>query len=138
MKTIERHKLIQDGVALYRALSHWFGEGGKPVAQEVAQRRADVCLKCPFNDPSEDADAIFRQGASLAIRKILELKRSQQLRVNEEGKLYLCAACKCVLKLKVFVPIKFVLETTNTKRLAELCAEKGVSCWILEEQKGAV
>jgi hypothetical protein len=48
------------------------------------------------------------------------------LHVLNEEKLKVCGACECILPLKVWVPMKFIKDTTPTEKLHP-------DCWILKE-----
>ena len=60
---IERAKQFKEGTKI---LTEWLGQGANTVDWRTAQRRADICLKCPLNQKdsvvtSAIADAIKRQ-----------------------------------------------------------------------------
>lgn len=104
----------------------WLGEGGIPVAPDHAQRRANVCLKCPMN--SGDKPFYEHLAANIAgmVRNQIEYKNQLKLRVDGEKSLHVCLACLCVLKLKVHVPLAHIRETTPLDDLHP-------DCWILTE-----
>lgn len=100
-------------------LSEWWGEGGQPVPQALAQARADVCLKCQFNSRHTLWDEMERPVAKL-IRQLLKLKSGMQMKTEGDSELGTCRICFCALPLKVFAPIKFIDEHTEPGALAEL------------------
>src|SRR6187399_2318335 len=87
----------------------WFGDGGEPVSTELAQARADVCLKCPMN---YKGDWIWAMATRIAINAQSQLRRMMNLKVNGEENLKTCEACGCVLRLKVHVPIAHIYRHT--------------------------
>jgi hypothetical protein len=107
--------------------SSWLGAGGQPVADDLAQHRADVCIKCPMNQWTLLGTVLNRPVATL-VKQQIALKHAQKLKVENQDKLYACQACQCVLDLKVWVPIEFIKETTPTTELHP-------DCWILDELK---
>lgn len=115
---------LTDAKRFYDLTSQWLGAGGRPVAQDVAQSRADVCLKCPMHQ-ARPIYEVLAGVAALTVRRQIELKNALMLRVNGEKSLHVCGACNCILRLKVWSPIKFILENTDTSNLDK-------NCWITE------
>ena len=120
-------KAIKAGVTAWKVRRDWFGDGGIPVAPELAQQRANVCLKCPFNQ-EKPVWELLTSAASFAIRQQLKLKTDLALRVNGEEDLHTCAVCLCLLTLKVHVPLKSILESSNPEGLPSFC-------WQIKEQQ---
>lgn len=63
----------------------------------------------------------------MIVREQLEMKHKLNLTVAGERGLGQCAVCSCVLKLKVWVPIKRIMPQPED--------EFPVGCWVLEESK---
>src|SRR6185295_6817084 len=101
MTLIDKAKNFATGV---RTLTEWLGSGGQTVDQNLAQTRADVCLRCPNNGPSHD----IVEATALAIKQQVELKNKLQLRVRGEKSLGSCSVCGCVMRLKIWLPIEKV------------------------------
>lgn len=114
-----------------KTLSEWWGEGGKPVEQELANKRAEICFTCPKNVTGGGLLARFtREGAAL-IQATIEEKNRAKLSTPFDEKLNVCEACDCPLVLKCFVPLKHI-----TSHLPEASKSKlHPDCWILSEQK---
>lgn len=122
MQFVETLRRYADGAKI---LNEWLGEGGHVVGQEHAQRRADVCLKCPNNQAGFSlADSVSR-----AIREQVEIKNHLRLRVDGEKKLLTCSVCLCVLKLKCWLPLDKVLYETEPDELEKFPAH----CWVVKE-----
>lgn len=122
MNFFERASQLISGA---KTLTDWLGAGGMPVGNELAQSRADVCLKCPMN--VKDWDMI--ESIADAIKKQVELKNHLNLRVDGEKSLHICSACGCVMRLKVHVPLRLCLPEANERD------KYHPSCWILSESK---
>ena len=68
------------------------------VPQEVAEKRAAICLRCPLNRYPEDAS----RGMVDAWADSVALHSTNDRHTSVDALLHECAACKCVLKAKVF------------------------------------
>lgn len=95
MNLFDRSKQIAHGA---ESIAEWLGSGGVVVDRDTAQARADVCLKCPMNEPR----IIVTDLIAKAIRRHLEVKNKLELRVQGEKQLHTCAACGCVLRLLIW------------------------------------
>ena len=104
----------------------WFGAGGEPVSPELAQARANVCLKCPMN---YKGDWLWNMATQMAINAQSQLRSIMKLKVEGEEDLKTCEACGCVTRLKVFVPITHIYRHTSTEQLTKYAAD----CWIRKE-----
>lgn len=117
-----------------RILLRWLGEGSKPVAPEIAQARAEVCLHvaegkpCPFNQNG------FKPVERIAelIRDQTEQKNELKLSVQGEEGLHTCALCFCSLPLKVHVPLEHILSGTPAPMIEKFKREQP-KCWIISE-----
>ncbi len=97
-------------------LSEWIGEGSRPVAQELADTRSLVCLKCPKNNMDPSLTATLGEG----IKKTIELRNSLGLKSKQESNIGTCDACGCYLPLKVWVPPRH-LSDTNDAEFPDYC-----------------
>lgn len=119
---LDRAKQFKEGAQI---LSEWLGSGAVTVDPATAQRRADVCLKCPLNvHESFTAETI-----AAAIRRQVEIKNSLKLRVNGEKSLHTCAVCGCVNRLKIWLPLERILPTP------EELPKFDSACWLISESK---
>lgn len=127
---------VVGGVARVKAgigvLLEWLGDGGQPVDPALAVARASVCATCPKNDGG-DFKAYFTKPIADRIRLQLEMRGEMQLRTSHDDKLTVCSACDCPLKLKVHVPIDYVLRHTSNSTRSNLDPR----CWILSESAPA-
>lgn len=115
-----------------KILLDWLGEGARPVDTVLAQQRAKVCVSCPQNQQGDFFQRI-EAGVAASIRKTVEIKNSMKLRTTVDHQLHTCQACDCHTPLKVWVPIKHILDHDRE----EIRAKLAPACWILEEAKNA-
>lgn len=120
MSLIEKSKQLANGAKI---LVEWIGSGGVPVDKELAQARADVCLKCSKHDLNFGITEI----AAGVIAQQIELKNHLKLRVSGERSLHTCSVCGCALRLKVHVPLHRILPEPTDNFPPE--------CWLMTEQK---
>lgn len=106
-------------------LADWLGDGGKPVDATEAERRAQVCVKCPKNDLGDFWTRIQAAAAS-RLKQLMEMKAGMNLKTSADDKLMSCQACDCWNPLKVWVPMPYVQKHTSDETKAKLDA----SCWI--------
>lgn len=108
----------------------WLGSGLKPVAVDIAQRRAAICAACPQN--KEETGFLQRIGALAAqqIKTLAEVKNDLALRTTHDAKLFVCQACDCKLDLKVHSPLNHILNNTSEDTKKRLDPK----CWILSEK----
>jgi hypothetical protein len=119
MNWTERVSQIVNGA---KVLGDWIGHGGIPVEKEVAQARADICLKCPMNV----RDWPLLESVAAAIKKQIGLKNHLQLRVTGEKGLHFCASCGCVNKLKIWLPLENILPEPDER------VKFDPNCWLLK------
>lgn len=105
----------------------WLGAGGNPVAQDLAERRAAICVGCPKNQPG----AWFTESPAELIRASVKAWQTMKgsafaFETSQGDKLKSCDVCKCLMKLKVFVDAKHIFAKTGP----EIMAEFPPNCWI--------
>jgi hypothetical protein len=122
MNVLDKASRMIHGV---RVLSDWIGDGGIVVAQEDAQKRADVCISCPLNQKSNTVS----DKVAANIKRQRELKSQLELRVTGEKSLYTCQACLCNLPLKVWIPTQNLKLGENKETLSKYDA----NCWMRKE-----
>lgn len=121
----------------------WISEGSPTVSQELANKRAGTCaamipdkdnpgqfLKCPLNGTG-GWEAYFTTPVSNAIRREIGRKKEMKLETPFDDKLGSCEGCLCPMPLKVWMPIKNIIEKMPKEQFNAL-HEK---CWIREESK---
>lgn len=120
-----------------QALIEFLGPEQEPVALEIATRRAAICLgseerkPCPLNLPAKGWKKTISKLALKATRAYFHIKDALELRVEGEEKLGICDACWCPLKLKIWMPIKHIIDHTPEEVLADLHKD----CWIRSEME---
>lgn len=110
-------------------LADWLGDGGKPVAFELAHTRASVCARCPLNEKTRWFEFI-KMGVSKFISAQERLRTGAHLITIYDPKLGTCKACKCYLKLKVWVPLDKIVDNLLPAQMDELDPK----CWVRKEQ----
>lgn len=118
---------VGDFTAIYR---DWLGDGMRAVEQELAEKRSHICETCPQNKSGNWFEQLAATVAN-AVHLQMEAKNYLKLRVSNEDRLHQCAACKCALATKVFVPLKYITDNTRAETMAKLDPR----CWMLHEAK---
>ena len=117
MNLIQKVKNLAEGA---EHIINWLGSGCEVVSPADAQRRANICLKCPHNK----ADGVVAPAIAKVVKKTLEKKNEMQLRVNGEKSLHTCAQCSCVIRLLVWerqIKIEPYLSTEQRAGLPNYC-----------------
>lgn len=107
---------IKRDVASAEALTSWLGEGGAPVPQEHAERRALACMagdagrECQFH-----AAPRWWESSKLAvadwIKRQLTVKHQIGLSTPMDVDLKMCSRCGCCTLLKIWTPISHIRES---------------------------
>lgn len=105
----------------------WLTSGGNPVAQDLADKRAAVCVACPRNVDG----SWFTTAPAELIKKTLEARKDLKLETPQDAALKSCDVCKCLNRLKVWTPLEFI--TSKTK--PEIMAEFPSNCWIAKHDQ---
>ncbi len=111
------------------AVIEFLGPTGKPVPKQLAQSRAAVCSRCPFNVPPHSLQEKLSTLILKAAFAIFKLKTHTHIKIETEPKLGICKVCGCFLPLKIFVPLEHILKFTPDSTLNCLAP----NCWILNE-----
>lgn len=113
----------------------WLGAGGNPVAQELAEKRAAICVACPMNAAPDWYTSAPAELIRQAVKAWQVLKGTPfAFQTSQGDKLKSCAACKCLLTLKTFVDIRHILAHTKPDVLNDL-NPANPRCWILTERE---
>lgn len=120
--------LVSNVVTGTQILADWLGNSGKPVSQELAQQRANVCILCEKN---QDGHFSAKLTAAVANAILVQRRKKLEMKLTVEGEenLHTCSACDCHLPLKVWVPIDVVADRTSKETLKELPD----FCWMKKE-----
>ena len=100
----------------------WLTSGGAPVAQELANKRAAICVGCPKNVEG----SWFTTAPAELIKATLEARKDLTLATPSDAALKSCAVCRCLLALKVHCPLAHIVAKTKPEIMAEFPAP----CWI--------
>lgn len=100
----------------------WLMSGGKPVVQELANKRAAICAACPKNVPG----AWYTTAPAEIIRATLSARSDLKLETPDDVKLKSCDVCRCLNRLKIWCPLEYIVAHTKPDVLAEFPP----NCWI--------
>jgi hypothetical protein len=118
---------LADGAA---TLAEWLGEGATPVAQELAQARANVCLACPANSRKTMWSWLTVPVANTVLRW-MKYKSHLKLKVDGEEALGTCSSCLCHLPVKIWCPLDHIKSHMDARVLNQL----PTTCWVRTETK---
>jgi hypothetical protein len=105
----------------------WLASGGAAVAQELANKRASVCVTCPKNV----AGAWYTTAPAELIKKTLEARQDLKLETPHDATLKSCDVCRCLMRLKVWCPLEFILSKTKPEVFSEFPGH----CWIAKRDQ---
>lgn len=100
----------------------WLQSGGAPVAQELADKRATICVRCPKNVEG----AWYTEDPAEIIKASLEARKDLKLETPSDGQLKSCDVCKCLMRLKVWCPLSHIMAKTKPEVMNEFPS----NCWI--------
>lgn len=112
----------------HETITDFMDSGESPVAQELAEKRATVCVACPLNERG-DLSRFFTIPAANRIKKQIEVKEGRGLKTSKDELLHICSACLCPLKLKVWFPLPYIVKHMDEDVKAQLHP----ACWITSE-----
>jgi len=112
------------------ATDDWLDSEIPPVPQEVSEKRAATCAKCPLN-ATGSLSRWFTIPAAALITRRLEKLHARKLSTSLDNQLGTCEACLCRNQLKVHEPLELVLKHTSE----EVKARLDKNCWVLSESK---
>jgi len=125
---------IQQAEAMAFILADWLGDGAKPVDRELAQSRANHCMKCVKHHGGLWWEVVKDPIAS-AIQKALSVKNNMKVSVENEQDLAMCLVCGCAMRLKVHVPLEHFVSTITDDQMNEFTK---ANCWIPMEIKNEI
>lgn len=116
---------------MMKVLTSWLEDGGKVVAPELAEKRGEICAKCPMNRAGLWWEKYSKDPIAAVIKSWLERKNEMQLGVKAEHDLFMCAACGCCVRLKIWEPLTYIVAHTDKETMDKYHPQ----CWIRTEQK---
>lgn len=121
----EKVKKVWQGV---KTINDWIDSGDPAVSPQLAERRAQVCVKCPLNGKG-GLEEWFTKPASEAIRRQFEKMAHRHLSTSVDNELGTCTICLCPMKLKVHTPLSHI-QTYMQPDVEKLLDH---NCWIKSE-----
>lgn len=119
---VDRSENITAGIGV---VIDWLGDSLEPVPVDLAQKRAAICAVCPQNGRPDFIQKLLAMAAS-GVKELVELKNDLALKTDYDDRLQHCQPCDCVLTLKVWTKLDFILAHTNERVMTELDPK----CWI--------
>jgi hypothetical protein len=100
----EYHMTFGGVVRFANSVRKWIAKGMPFVSKDEAERRASICSQCHFNKPI---------GICWNCHELLKWvgERVGWPETSQDAKLRGCVKCKCVLRLKVHLPLDAVDNT---------------------------
>jgi hypothetical protein len=105
----------------------WLTSGGAPVAQALANKRAAVCATCPKNVEG----SWYTVAPAELIKDTLEARKDLTLATPHDASLKSCGVCLCLMKLKVWTPLHFIVDHTKP----DIMREFPPHCWIAKRDQ---
>jgi hypothetical protein len=102
----------------------FFGDG-RPVPQDVADKRAAVCAPCRLNEPGGLLER-FTQAAAKEIMSIYGVLNDLNCKTALDEKLHVCSACQCPMKSKIWVNRDVIMKHMPKENFDKLVPE----CWM--------
>lgn len=110
---IERHITLADGARFLHTAANFVRNGGKYVEQQEAERRAEICVRCPHN--RQIPGCLGCNNLTAFALDLIGFRKTQN-----DVNLHSCSNCACLLKLKVHVPIE-VIDNDGVGEWPEWC-----------------
>lgn len=114
-------------------LFDWEESGQPPVAQELANKRADTCAICPKNGRG-GLSRYFTVPVAAIIQARLERLHQVKMQTPLDNQIGVCEACLCPLRLKVWTPMEFLLKHTTPQQW-DAFQKAEPRCWMHTESE---
>lgn len=105
----------------------WLRSGGMPVARELANKRAAICLECPKHEKGE----WYTIAAGELIKATIEARSDIKLETDYDDQLQSCGVCSCLLRAKVHCPLDIIVSKTKPAILAAFPS----NCWVAKRDQ---
>jgi hypothetical protein len=115
-----------------KTLMEWVESNDPAVDSSLATARALTCSQCPKNERGDWTDWFTVPTAEL-IRRMVAKAEARKLTTPSDDRLHCCTACYCPMKLKVHVPIEWILKRQTPEEVTRL--KQGKNCWVVAEGK---
>ncbi len=121
-------KKLASGAA---TLLKWEEQGYPHVEPEVAIARAAVCVACPKNQQGKSLTEYFTTAVADMYNRKFQKQQELNLTTPHDDKLFVCSACLCPLRNKVYLPNDMILSSLKPEQRPEL-NQANPHCWILD------
>lgn len=118
--------LVVRGAELARfvaAMAAWW-KTDEVVPQEEAERRAEICASCRYNQPLSDVSCAGCYGLAGRILGIIGERRTRM-----ENNLQYCAICHCANTVQVFAPLAVLNRAHKLSDFPTDIGDGVTECW---------
>jgi hypothetical protein len=119
---------LKNAVVGIKTWLDFFGSAG-PVEKTLAEKRAEVCVKCPHNQQPSGLNVLSSEAAK-ELSALLSVLKGKKMTTSQDRSLLMCDICGCPNTSKVWVPIDVVLKNLRPATLEKFPPH----CWIVGEK----
>lgn len=98
-----RELAFADIVSATKTLGEWVLRGMKKVDQKEAERRANICLSCPFNQPHSGCTSCTEKEMRELVMSVIGDSTTPV-----DGQLHTCHICGCTLRAAIWLPLEIL------------------------------
>lgn len=118
----KKNLTLSDIVAGTRVMMSFFASGRKLVSREEAERRAQICLKCPYNMTfSKPCSGVCPELKSVV------MSITDSVGTQYDSKLNSCTVCGCFLQAAIWMPLENQCKGVNELQKKQFSNAEG--CW---------
>lgn len=118
-------KYVTNTVAGASLWAKFFGDG-EPVSKDVAERRAAICIACPYHLRGNFAQR-FNSVVGRELQAIFGKLKEVNMTTAYDESLTVCDICDCPMRAKVWIPIDRIESDLKEETKAKLPKH----CWIV-------
>jgi hypothetical protein len=104
----------KEAFAFLRVLEAFVKQGGALVDQEEANRRAEICARCPKNIPIASSCGACETGLRSLLKFLIRDKKTWA-----DAEIESCGVCGCNLKASVWFPLEVQQQGLSEEQKAE-------------------
>lgn len=112
VRTGIRSLSLADILAATKTLGEWFLKGMQKVTQGEAERRAAICLGCPFNQPADGCTTCGENDIRSLVASVVGDSHT-----GVDANLHSCHVCGCTLKAAVWLPGELLRKHANPEAM---------------------
>jgi hypothetical protein len=112
-----------------KTIYEWIASKEGAVPRELADKRAETCIRCPLNKKGEWSH-FFELASAQAVMAAMKQRADWNLTTPFDAQLGICDGCNCVNALSVHCPIGIKLKHIPQEAFDDLDA----GCWVRSEK----